>query len=212
MPRSDARDRVLVTSLMALGQSLRKGAMPVLVFHESLEPEVVRWEMQYDTRAHHFVVTEVGQTWFDFTPEGGATISVALHPQAVFFDNAGNPSGIQAIKLDTPLEIDVRPAGGLQQATLIVALTADVQPQQQLAGQVVGVTGDVVTVATDLGDRCVRVGSATISLHTESSAGIDIGPGGIPDVQVGTTIDAVGIEDGGGCLQAQSVMVFTTAI
>lgn len=64
-----------VTTLLMLGQRELARPFPVLVFHESLEPELVNWIQELDDRGDHQVRTHLGRMAFRFEEHGAPSLS-----------------------------------------------------------------------------------------------------------------------------------------
>jgi hypothetical protein len=62
-----------ITSALVLGQRTKNGVMPVLKMHESFEPEVVAWQMEFAEEGMHLVRTSTGGLVFGFDAKGAPT-------------------------------------------------------------------------------------------------------------------------------------------
>jgi hypothetical protein len=59
-----------VTTLLVIAASQNGGPFPVMAFHESLEMEVVRWDLQLEHDGSHFLRTPEGVKWARFDERG----------------------------------------------------------------------------------------------------------------------------------------------
>ena len=59
-----------VTGLIMIGATRGNGPFPVLTFHESLQMEVVRWELGLEPDGAHYLRTPSGVKWARFDPRG----------------------------------------------------------------------------------------------------------------------------------------------
>ncbi|MFW2405265.1 MAG: DUF4382 domain-containing protein [Gammaproteobacteria bacterium] len=84
------------------------------------------------------------------------------------------------------------------------------EPEEDvLVGKVLGVNPDeqVVNIATDQGDRCVLADDATVLFVFENKEGeTEIIEGKITDLNEGTIVVNFGVEDKGGCFDADTIL------
>ncbi len=140
-------------------------------------------------------------------------VDVLLRPQTRVLDSTGNVLDTTALVPGARVDVDAVVDTATDPDTLIAAsvvlpVTTTVA-QTQISGQVASVAPGGVTLATERGDRCVRIAaSAGISLTRESSESVAIGPADLADITAGDDLDAYGNEDDDGCFAAQAASVF----
>lgn len=160
--------------------------------------------------------TSVIESTFNLLVEGNqgivtdAPILTRLYPETRIFSADGveqDPSVIQPelkMAVDGVLALSDMAPDEIRAAFILVKLDDDIE--MRLSGTVLTIDGDTLTIATDMGDRCVDAGGSDVFLVSHVDGHLVSEKIELSELVTDQAVDVFGFEATGGCFEAETIL------